>query len=82
MSRTDDLLNHVTKGNIYVLDDADIVALAVELQELRTRINSAPLALMDTRIALGVCALKEEDFTALQAIQGKRVRLVVDEDKE
>lgn len=34
---------------------------------------------MDTRAALGICAPTEEDFPALYALQGKRVRLVVDE---
>ena len=38
---------------------------------------AAPEAVMDTRVGLGVCALKEEDFPALQALKGKRVKLVV-----
>ncbi len=38
--------------------------------------KSAPVALMDTRAALSVCALKEEDFPALYALQGHRVALV------
>lgn len=43
------------------------------------RIDAAPLAIMDTRDALGICAPTEEAFPALYALQGKRVRLVVDE---
>ena len=39
-------------------------------------ITPCPVALMDTRDALGVCALKEEDFSALYALQGRRVALV------
>lgn len=41
------------------------------------RLASAPLAVMDARDILGICAPTEEDFPALYAIQGKRVRLVV-----
>ena len=33
-------------------------------------------AVMDTRTVLGVCALQEDDFPALYALQGHRVRLV------
>jgi len=40
------------------------------------RMALAPIALMDTRIALGLCALAEEDFPALYALQGRRVALV------
>lgn len=50
-----------------------------ERNALRQRIKSAPVAIMDTRDALGICAPTEEDFPALYALQGKRVRLVVDE---
>ena len=39
-------------------------------------LSSCPVALMDTRAALSVCALKEEDFPALYALQGHRVALV------
>lgn len=46
------------------------------------RLSDAPIAYMDTRTALGICALKEEDFPALYALQGKRVRLVVVDDTE
>ncbi len=53
--------------------------LSVEVNNLQMRIYGAPAAMMDTRVALGVCALKEEDFLALQALQGKRVRLVIDD---
>lgn len=50
-----------------------------EVEALRTRIEGAPIAIMDTRDALGLCAPTEADFPALYALQGKRVRLVVEE---
>jgi hypothetical protein len=43
------------------------------------RLLIAPVAIMDTRDALGICAPTEDDFPALYARQGKRVRLVLDE---
>ena len=49
------------------------------IEKLQARIDSAPVAIMDTRDALGLCAPTEEDFPALYAIQGKRVRLVLDD---
>lgn len=52
---------------------------ANEIDRLRSLIDSAPVAIMDTRAALGICAPTEEDFPALYALQGKRVRLVADE---
>ena len=55
---------------------------AVEIDRLRQRIDSAPVALMDTRDVLGICAPTEEDFPALYALQGKRVRLVLEEISE
>jgi hypothetical protein len=39
-------------------------------------LTTAPVAMMDTRHALGVCALNEDDFPALYALQGRRVALV------
>jgi len=50
-----------------------------ELLRARARINSAPIAIMDTRDALGICAPREDGFPALYALQGKRVRLVLDD---
>lgn len=50
-----------------------------EIDRLRNRINAAPVAVMDTRDALGICAPTEDAFPALYALQGKRVRLVLDE---
>ena len=50
-----------------------------EIERLRARISAAPVAIMDTRDALGVCAPTEDAFPALYALQGKRVRLVLDE---
>lgn len=49
------------------------------LQAHRILLDSAPAAYMDTRDMLGICAPAEADFPALYALQGKRVRLVLDE---
>lgn len=40
------------------------------------RLTAAPVAIMDTRGALGLCAPTEEDFPALLALKGRRVALV------
>jgi hypothetical protein len=40
------------------------------------KLAAAPVAIMDTRTALAVCALSEDDFPALYALQGRRVALV------
>lgn len=56
----------------------EISKLQEENELLRKQIESAPIALMDTRDFLGLCAIKEEDFPALYALQGKRVRLVLE----
>jgi hypothetical protein len=47
--------------------------------EAAEKLAAAPIAMMDTRPPLSICALKEEDFPALYALQGKRVALVVAE---
>ena len=39
-------------------------------------LTSAPVAIMDTRDVLGLCAPTEADFPALYALQGHRVALV------
>lgn len=39
-------------------------------------IESAPVAIMDTRDGLGVCALAEDDFPALYALKSHRVALI------
>ncbi len=39
-------------------------------------LKEAPVAIMDTRASLGLCALTEEDFPALYALQGHRVALI------
>lgn len=39
-------------------------------------LTAAPIAIMDTRDALGLCAPTEADFPALYALQGRRVALV------
>lgn len=51
-------------------------------EAISERLYTAPVALMDTRTALAVCALREEDFPALYALQGKRVRIVVEDEGE
>lgn len=59
------------------IDIAEI--LSAEVERLRAQFESAPVAIMDTRDVLGICAPTEEGFPALYALQGKRVRLVLDE---
>lgn len=51
----------------------------VNWQQRITAFDLAPVAIMDTRDVLGICAPEEDDFPALYALQGKRVRLVLDE---
>lgn len=51
-----------------------------EAQALAAKLAAAPVAIMDTRDVLGICAPAEEDFPALYAIQGRRVRLVIDDE--
>ncbi len=58
---------------------AAVERLQTQVAALRARIESAPAAIMDTRDVLGICAPTEEDFPALYALRGKRVRLVIDE---
>lgn len=53
-------------------------AYRIELRRLAAKLAAAPVAIMDTRAALGLCALTEADFPALYALQGKRVRLLVE----
>lgn len=57
--------------------DAEIAELREKKAQLRKIIESAPVVIMDTRDALSIFALAEEDFWALYALQGKRVRLVM-----
>ncbi len=52
-------------------------ALRARAERAEGRIASAPIAIMDTRDALGLCAPTEEDFPSLYALQGKTVALVV-----
>ena len=47
-----------------------------DLSALLDRLTAAPVAIMDTRDALGLCAPTENDFPALYALQGHRVALV------
>ncbi len=41
-----------------------------------SRLAAAPVAVMDIRDGLGLCALKEEDFPTLIALKGRRVAIV------
>jgi len=59
--------------------DAEIRRLKAERDELLRRMKSAPVAIMDTRDALSICAPDEESFPALYALQGEMVRLVVED---
>jgi hypothetical protein len=51
-------------------------ALGTVSGDAANKLAAAPVAIMDTREALGLCAPTEEDFPALYALQGKRVALV------
>lgn len=55
------------------------VVSAGVLRQAIARLDSSPVAIMDARDALGVCAPTNDDFSALYALQGKRVRLVAEE---
>lgn len=57
-------------------DAPALMVLAEEVRRLRQQLDAAPVAIMDTRDALGICAPTEEDFPALYALQGHRVALV------
>lgn len=57
---------------------AAVATLAHEVMRIQAEITKAPIAIMDTRDFLGICAPTEEDFPALYALQGKRVRLLID----
>jgi len=47
-----------------------------QIDELRRRIESAQIAIMDKRTALCLCAPTEEAFPALYALQGHKVALI------
>ena len=51
-------------------------ALGTVSGDAASRLAAAPIAIMDTRDALGLCAPTEDDFPALYALQGHRVALV------
>ena len=48
----------------------------VEIDRLRRLIDTAPVALMDTRAELGLCAQTEAGFKPLYALQGHLVALL------
>ncbi len=51
-------------------------ALGTVSGDAANRLAAAPVAMMDTRDALGLCAPTEDDFPALEALKGRRVALV------
>lgn len=63
----------LSEAKVHTGRKATIIA---ELCRLALEVMDAPEAIMDTRDALGICAPTEEDFPALYALQGQRVRLV------
>ena len=72
------------RGNVY--EDGQVndlflayrkgYALGAVSGDAANRLASAPVAIMDTRDALGLCAPSEDDFPALYALKGRRVALV------
>lgn len=50
--------------------------MAIEPSSFLEQLLKAPVAIMDTRDSLGLCALTEEDFPALYALQGHLVALI------
>lgn len=54
----------------------ELLELLAEYGRLREAMERAPLAIMDTRDDLGICAPTEDDFPALYALQGHRVALI------
>lgn len=66
--------DHVAVDKGYFKKDAQ--AKLERVASILRRVAEAPIAIMDTRDVLGICAPTEEDFPALYAIQGQRVALV------
>lgn len=58
-----------------VPDIEALAALDAAIKALRA-VREAPVAIMDTREFLSLCAPTEDDFPALYALQGQRVRIV------
>lgn len=75
---------HWLRGNVY--EDGHVndlfaayrkgYALGAVSGDAATRLAAAPVAIMDTRCALGLCAPTEDDFPAISALKGRRVALV------
>ena len=64
---------------IWSTDEASVRSVADRHQRQVTPLydlSSCPVAILDTRDALGICAPTEADFPALYALQGRRVALV------
>lgn len=72
------------RGNVY--QDGQVNALFVAYRkgyalglisgDAAEKLAAAPVAIMDTRDVLCICAPEEDDFPALYALQGRRVALV------
>ena len=65
--------NRVAIGDIAHAVDGDTLAA---LCRAWLAVDAGAPAIMDTRAALSVCAPTEDDFPALYALQGQRVRIV------
>lgn len=65
-------------GGLHSWHDLYAVAAHVvaERNAAQSRIATAPVAIIDTRDVLSLCAPAEDDFPALYAMQGQRVALV------
>jgi hypothetical protein len=53
------------------------IQMMTQRDALQAKIDTSPVAIMDKREWLSLCAPTEEDFPALYALQGKAVALVV-----
>jgi len=70
------------EANAFQIEIRSLKRQIDEASRLAAKVAAAPVAIMDTRDVLGICAPSEEDFPALYAIQGRRVRLVLDDEPE
>ena len=71
-------LRHNFDRAIKLADDrlAQMKSDRAEALRWRDRVARAPMAILDTRTALGLCAPTKADFPALYALQGRKVALV------
>lgn len=72
------------RGNVYedgAINDLFLAyrkgyAFGATFGDAANKLASAPVAIMDRRAALTLCAITEEDFPSLYALQGHRVALI------